>query len=192
MRAADAIDARDAACRLYGVQAQCIAKALERGIADRFVERHVAAKEVFGVDQAQNEVCIGDGRVLSAAAIAGGSWIRASAFRADLEKAEIIDMGDTAAAGTDLDQVDRRHCHRQAAAFAETVTPVDLEQAGDQGRAVLDQTGLCSGASHIEGHQPVDAEQVRIVAGGERAGGRAAFDHPHGVSASGFGADDAA
>ena len=80
----------------------------------------------------------------------------------------------------------------QAAAFLEAIAAIDLEQAGDQRLAVLDQAGLRGGAAHVERHQPVDAEHVAIVAGGERAGGRAALDHAHGIAARRLRADHAA
>ena len=101
-------------------------------------------------------------------------------------------MGDAAAAGADLDQVDRGHGDGQAAALAEAIAAVNLEQPGDQRRAVLDQAGLGGGAAHVEGHQPVDAEQFGIMAGGERTGSRAALDHPHRVLARRLGPDHAA
>ena len=41
-------------------------------------------------------------------------------------------------------------------------------------------------------HQPVEAEALGVIGGGERAGGRAALDHPHRIAAGDLRADHAA
>ncbi len=57
------------------------------------------------------------------------------------------------------------------------------------GSPLLDQAGLGGGAAHVERHQPVEAEHLGIVTGGERARRRSALDHAHRVAPGGFGAD---
>ena len=78
------------------------------------VERHVAAEEVAGVEQPEREVGVGDRRRGAAAAVARRAGVGAGGLRADLEQAELVDAGEAAAAGADLDEVDRRHRHREA------------------------------------------------------------------------------
>ena len=148
-----------AAC--VGDRSSALARASpSRRSAAAAVELHVAAEEIVGIEQPEHQVGVGDGRLVAAAAVAGRTGIGAGALRADLEQPERVDMGDAAAAGADLDHVDRRDGDRQPAAFLEAVAAVDLEQPGDQRLAVLDQAGLGGGAAHVEGHQPVEAERL--------------------------------
>jgi hypothetical protein len=74
---------------------------------------------------------------------------------------ELVDAGEAAAAGADLDEVDRRHRHREARPLLEAVDAGHLEGVGELGLAVLDQARLGGGAAHVEAQQPVLAEARR-------------------------------
>ena len=77
------------------------------------VERHVAAEERVGVEQAEHDVGVGDGRFGAAAPVRGGAGLGAGRLGTDLQQAELIGAGERAAAGADLDEVDRRHRARE-------------------------------------------------------------------------------
>ena len=78
------------------------------------VERHVAAEEVAGVEQAESTSASVTAGSCAAAAVARRPGVGARRFRADLQQAELVDAGEAAAAGADLDEVDRRHRHRES------------------------------------------------------------------------------
>src|SRR5882724_8119526 len=65
-----------------------------------------AAGEVVGVQIAEQEVRVGHGRLGAAEPVGGRTRVRARAARADLEQPDLVDGGDGAAAGPDLDQLD--------------------------------------------------------------------------------------
>ena len=91
---------------------------------------------------AEQQVGVGHGRLAPAAAVAGRAGLRAGAVRPDLQQAERVDPGDAAAAGADLDHLDHRHSHRQAAALLEAVDAADLELGAERRAAVVDQAAL--------------------------------------------------
>ena len=91
------------------------------------VEGHVAAEEVVGVEDAEQQIGVGDRRLGAALAVAGRARVGAGRLRPDLQQAEVVDPGERAAAGADLDQVDRRHGDREARALLEAVDAGDLE-----------------------------------------------------------------
>ena len=116
------------------------------------VELHRAAEEIVRVEPAEHHVGVGDGRLGAAAAIADRAGIGARALRADLQRADVVDPGDRAAAGADLDHVDHRQHHRMAAGIAADVI------AGRQRRlALADQARLGGGAAHVEGDDVGDS-----------------------------------
>ena len=72
-------------------------------------------------------------------------------MRPDSEQPDLVDRGDRAAAGADLDHVDHRRLDRQAGPFGEAIDAPGFEHRRDFGAAILDQAGLGGGAAHIEG-----------------------------------------
>ena len=73
------------------------------------IERQVAAEHLVGVEAAENDLRVGDGRLLAALAVAGGARFGAGRARPDVKAARGIDIGDRAAAGADRDEIDHRH-----------------------------------------------------------------------------------
>jgi len=155
------------------------------------VERHLAAEEISCSQEAEHEIGVGHGGLASAPAVADRPGLGTGAGRPHLEQAKGIDAGDAATAGADLDEVDRRHCDRHAAALLETIAAVDLLLAADDRPPVLDQAGFCGRAAHVERHELRQAEPGRKMCGRESACGRPALDHAHRIAAGDFGADDA-
>ena len=68
---------------------------------------------------------------------------------------------DRAAAGADLDHVDHRDAHRDAAALGETIGSRDLEMARLLRGVVVDQRDLRGGAAHVERQRAVVAAAAR-------------------------------
>ena len=101
-------DAEDAARRVRRREIELGGERRHRPVGGGAVELHVAAEKVVGVEQAEHEVGVGHRRLRSAAAVAGRAGRGAGAFGTDLEQSQRIGMGDAAAAGADLDHVDRR------------------------------------------------------------------------------------
>ena len=71
----------------------------------RGVEPHGAAVEKAGIDVAEHEVGVGDGRLGPTARRSRSARIGAGAFRSDLDQPHLV-CGDAAAAGADLQQLD--------------------------------------------------------------------------------------
>src|SRR5262249_35555799 len=91
------------------------------------VERHAPAGKTVRIDAPKQQIGIRYGRVHTAAAVAGRSWVRAGAVRSDGDPLQPVDARDRAAPGADLDHLDDRDAQRQPAAFFEAVDARDLE-----------------------------------------------------------------
>ena len=121
-----------------------------RRLCRREVEFHVATEKITRIKQTQHKIRICHGRIESAAPVTRRPRFRTGAFGADFEQPQIVDMRDAAAAGTDLDHVNRWNRNRHAAAFLEAVLAISLEHAGDQRFSILNQAGLGGSAAHVE------------------------------------------
>ena len=136
------------------------------------VELHLAAEEIVRIEPAEHHVGVGDGRLGAAAAVADRAGIGARAVRADLERADVVEPGDRAAAGADLDHVDHRQHHRMAAGIAADVV------AGRHGRlAVADQARLGGGAAHVERDDVGEAERLPDLRRRDDAADRTGLHH---------------
>ena len=152
-------------------------------------KRHVAAEEILGIEITEQQVRVGNRGLFAAEAIAGRPRRRAGGPRPDVQKAEIVDLGDAAATGADLQQLDRQDLQRQAAAALEAVHVANLELVGDRGLAVFDHRYLRRGAAHVEGDGVGDVERgAGEIGRRDGARGRAGLDHPDG---EGFGTSKA-
>ena len=76
------------------------------------IERQVAAEHLVGVEAAENDLRVGDGRLLAAFAVARRARLGARRARPDVKAARGIDVGDRAATGADRDEIDHRHQNR--------------------------------------------------------------------------------
>ncbi len=156
------------------------------------VERHPAAEEVAGIEVAEHEVGVGDGRLGAAAAVADRAGIGAGRVGPDAQQAERVDARDRAAAGADLDHLDHADLDRQARALLEAVAAVDLELARGQRLAVDDHGELGGRAADVEREQVGDAGRGAVVRGGERARRGARLEQPHREAHRRLGRGDAA
>ena len=132
------------------------------------VELHLTAEEVVGIEPTKHDIGVGDGRLGAAPAVADRARIGARALRADLERADVVDPGDRAAAGADLDHVDHRQHHRMARRIA-----ADVVAGRERRLAVLDQARLGGGAAHVERDHVVVAERLADLRRGDDAADRA-------------------
>ena len=135
-------DAVDAPRRLNWREAEAAADRGERALGGGAIERHAAAEEEGGIVVAEQQVSVGNGGLGAAAAVAGGAGIGAGGMRADAQQADLVDGGDGAAAGADLDHVDDRRLDRQAGTALEAVHARGFHFRGDGGAAILDQARL--------------------------------------------------
>ena len=90
------------------------ADASHRAFRRRGIQRHPSAEKEAGIIPAQHEVRVGHCRLRAATAVAGRARIGTRAFRPDAQQPNLVDHGDRAAAGADLDHVDHRGLDRQA------------------------------------------------------------------------------
>ena len=112
-------------------------------------------RKLSRIEPAEHDVGVGDGRLGAAAAVADRAGIGAGALRPDLERADLVDPGDAAAAGADLDHVDHRQHHRMAAGVA-----ADVIARRHRRLAVADQARLGGGAAHVERDHVGEAERL--------------------------------
>src|SRR6266851_7045136 len=113
------------------------------GLARFFgVELEAAAEKRAGPDIAEQNIGVGDGRLVAAAAVAGGARHRAGAVRPDLEQTQPVARGDAAAASADLDHLDRLDLQREPAAAPKSLVPGNFKLAADHRLAVGHQTKL--------------------------------------------------
>jgi hypothetical protein len=135
-------------------QAERLGHAVLDGILGcRPIERHGAAQEEAGIEKAQHQVGVGQRRPGTAAGVAGGARIGPGAARADAQQAAVVDVGDAAPAGPDLDHVDGWDADGEAAALPELVHARYFHAVALDGAAAAHQRALGRGTTHIEGQQ---------------------------------------
>ena len=133
---------------------------------------HLAAEEAVGADAAEDDVGVGDGQLGAAAPIADRARVGAGAVRTDLERADLVDPGNAAAAGADLHDVDHRHHRRMAVRIS-----ADVIALGDGRLAAMHEAGLGRGAAHVEGDGVLVAEIAADLRGRNDAADRPGFHH---------------
>ena len=131
------------------------------------VELHLAAEEILGIEPAEQQIGVGDGRLGAAAAVAGRSRHRAGAARPDIEPALVVEPGDRAAADADLEDVDDVAADREAG-----VGPADVIDRLHRIAAALDHGAFRRGAAHVEGDEIVDAEELAVARRADAAADR--------------------
>ena len=94
-------------------------------------------------------------------------------MRAEAERT-VLDAGDRAAAGRDLENVHHGDLHRQRLLVA-----ADQRRARGQGLAVIDDAGFGGGAAHVKSYGVVDFQRAAQRLGADHAGGRPRFQHAH-------------
>src|SRR5260370_8073256 len=87
------------------------------------MEWKVAAEKGLGPDIAEQNIGVGDGRLVAAAAVAGRARHRAGAVRPDLEQIQSVARRDAPTAGADLDHLDRLDLHREPAPPPQSLPP---------------------------------------------------------------------
>ena len=158
-------DGNDAICSFVHAQMRFSAQMrLNGGFGLVQIDIHPAAENFLLVELAEINVCIGDGRKLAAAAVAGRARRCAGGFRADLHHAAGVDFRNGAAACADGNDVDHRDSGRVA-----------LNQAlvGDLGFVVFNQADIGGGAAHVEGDDLICAALPADICRGNDARGRA-------------------
>ncbi len=130
-----------------------------------------AAGEPARVEEAEQQVGVGDGRPIVAAAVAGRPGIGAGGFRPDQQQAAWVHGGQRAAARSDLGDVDRRHLEEIAAALDEAAgrahALAELVFGGQRRHAVVDDRRLGGRAAHVE-HDDVAVADHLAEPGGAR------------------------
>ncbi len=111
--------------------------------------RELAADRPLGVDAAEHDMGVGQGRPVAAGAVADGPGHGARALGPDLQQAAAIDGGDRPAAGADGRDLD----HRRADDEAE----IDRRLRGERGLALGDQRNVERRAAEIGGDDILEA-----------------------------------
>ena len=164
---------------LGGRQPELCREPLDGGARRFHVHPDLPAREVLGVQIAEQEIRIGHGGLRAAEAIRGRPWMRARAARPHLEEADLVDVRDAASARADLDQLDGGDAHGQPAALDEPPLPGRLEAVGDEGLTSVDQGELGRGAAHVEGEKISPAVLATEEGGSDGARGGARLEHLH-------------
>ena len=127
-------------------------------------------REIIRIDVAQDDRGIGHRRPLAAAAVAGGTGLRARRLGPDPQRAGAIDPGDRPAARTDRVHIDHRHAHRIAA---------DLAFGADQRLPAADQGDVAARPADIDGDQVFDPGRAADLQATDDAGRGARQEEPH-------------
>src|SRR5262245_7508889 len=90
-------------------EAGCLRQRLHGSFSCGEVYGHATADEVAGIEIAKQEIGVRNGRAPSSSPISGRAWLRTGARRADLQKTDVVELGNRASASADLDQFKRRH-----------------------------------------------------------------------------------
>jgi hypothetical protein len=155
-------DPDDAGGRLGGVHVQLPAQALECAAGRVDVEPHAARERGVGVEIAERHVRVGDGRILSAGAVAGWTWLRARGLRADAEGASGVGPGDAPASGADGVHVDHRQLEHSSADRSLGCLPH---------LAAVDHGDVARSPTHVEGQDVLRICERTEVCGADHATG---------------------
>ena len=147
------------------------------------VERDAAGERAARVEAPEQEVRVGDRRLLAAAAVARRAGVGARAARAGAQRAAGVAPGDRAAARADGVDVDHRQRERPAA---------DLAPGGLAHDAVLDDADVARRAAHVEADEVRMAAVARDERGRGGAAGRPRQDRERGMAGGELGGGEAA
>ena len=135
------------------------------------VECQFAAQEHARSDPAERQIGVRHRGLGSAPSEGDRARVGARASRPDMKPAGVVDPGDRAATGADLDNVDHRAPDREAGLVAaDEVGRMEAE------RAVANNRALGRRAPHVEGDQVGQVERGAIDTGPDAAADRAGFD----------------
>ena len=144
----------NAECRQIDIRLQQLCNTLLNGLTRPFqVQRE---GKFLRVNPAERDISIGDRWLASASIVSCGSRFRSRTFGTHLDAFEFIDPGDATATGTDLDHLDNRDPHRQAATFFKTVNTINFKTSRGKRFAIIDQAQLCGGSAHIERQHSIE------------------------------------
>ena len=153
---------------------------LQRLYRELALNRQTAPGERRGIDEAEDDVGVGDGRHRSAAPVARRTRRGTGALRSDAQRAARVDPRHAAAAGANLGDVDGRGANVITAAAEQSPRDVDatadLERVHAQILARVDQRRLCGGAAHVEAEQAEIAETAGDFRRADHARRRPRFD----------------
>ena len=173
-------DVVDAPRHLDEREPDALGQPRERGARGFDVHRDLAAREVVGVEVAEQQVGVGHRRLGPAEAVGGGPGLRARAPRPDLQQTDLVHLRDAAAAGADLDQLDRRDADGKPAALEEALLARRLEVIRRQRLSAVDERELGGRAAHVEGEQVAAGVLAAEERGRDGARRRARLQHPNG------------
>ena len=99
-------DLEDAVGRLLQRELDAVRDPAQRPLGARLVQRELAPQQGDGIQEAEDEIGIGDGRLGTAAGVTHRPRARARAVRPDAHAAALVDVDDAATAGADFSDVD--------------------------------------------------------------------------------------
>ena len=137
------------------------------------VQFHLAAQEAVRVQTAQHKIGVRHRRPVSAEAVTGRAGVRAGAFRPHVKGAGLVQKGEAAAAGADLEDIHHGDLNGQS-----LLVTAYQRVADGQHLAVMDHAGLGGGAPHIEGNRVLEAENMAKGARSDDPRRRARLQHP--------------
>ena len=151
------------------IDAELLHQRLHGAARGFLVELHLAAEKVVGRHEAEDQICVGDGRVLGVA-VAGRARIGAGALRSDAQQAERIDLRHRAAARADRSDVD----HLDGDALV--VFPM-FGRRWDV--AFFDHADIEAGAAHIDREQVLFAKILAEIDRARRRRRRTGVQQKH-------------
>ena len=190
-RHALADDVVDAPRRFDRGQGQRFGDPRQGRLGRLFIQAHAAAEEERRVQIAQKKIGVGHRRLRPAPSIARRPRVGAGASRSHLEQAQLIEPGDRAAAGANLDHVNHRRLDGQAAALFESMDARRFQHRRHVRLAVLYQAGLGRRAPHVEGDHVGLANPAAEEGGRQTAPRRARFEKADRIRCRRLGRDQA-
>ena len=135
--------------------------------------------KVIRIQFAQNQIRVGNGRLVTTTAITGWSRFRTRTFWPHTNLAHGVDMGQRPTTSANFNHINHRNRNRHARALFETVGASDLKDARCLWGLVLDQTNLGRGAAHVKGQDLVQPITRRGVGGKNSTTRRTRFNQTH-------------
>ena len=170
LRHPELLDLKRAERRLLEVDAEPVGDRLHRRLGELDVEEHPPSEQAsVGPQAPEQELGVGRGRELAAAAVAGGTGVGARRLRADAEDAALVDVRDRAAARADRVDVDHRH-HRLV------VADLRVEQVSHPQLAARRDADVGRGAADVERDDVVEARDAARPDAADQPGDRAGHE----------------
>lgn len=149
-----------------------------------WLEFHLTPEKPLGIESAEYDLGVGNGRKSAALSVASRSGLGSGASRSDLEGAVLINPTDAATSRANRLDIDGREAHGRA--------KLDLELVVPPGLSINNQGHVGARAAHVEGDDVLEAGESSEPGAADDTAGGTRPHQPRGPAAQDVGCHETA